>query len=137
LVNYSALRSATRPSRLVRANALRFLTRAGPEIGVASTKAFTTQLTALVLLTMVLARLRGRLSRDDERQLIGNLRHLPLALSRVLRAERDIYLWARKFAERQHVLFLGRGIHYPIAMEGALKLKEISYDTRRGLPAVN
>jgi glucosamine--fructose-6-phosphate aminotransferase (isomerizing) len=122
-------------STLVRANALRFLTRAGPEIGVASTKAFTTQLTALVLLTLVLARLRGRLSREREQELIGHLRHLPLALSRLLRAELDIFLWARKFAERQHVLFLGRGIHYPIAMEGALKLKEISYIHAEAYPA--
>jgi glucosamine--fructose-6-phosphate aminotransferase (isomerizing) len=122
-------------STLVRASALRFLTRAGPEIGVASTKAFTTQLTALVLLTMVLARLRGRLSRDSERQLIGHLRHLPRALSRVLQAEQEIRAWAEKFAQRHHALFLGRGIHYPIAMEGALKLKEISYIHAEAYPA--
>jgi glucosamine--fructose-6-phosphate aminotransferase (isomerizing) len=122
-------------SALVRVNALRFLTRAGPEIGVASTKAFTTQLTALVLLTMVLARLRGRLSPERERQLIGDLRHLPLALTRVLQAEREIRGWAEKFAQKHHALFLGRGIHYPIAMEGALKLKEISYIHAEAYPA--
>ena len=122
-------------SALVRASELRFLTRAGPEIGVASTKAFTTQLAALVLLAMVLARLRGRLSAERERELIGALRHLPSALSHVLQIEDAIKVWAVKFAERQHALFLGRGIHYPIAMEGALKLKEISYIHAEAYPA--
>ena len=111
----------------MRASELRFVTRAGLEIGVASTKAFTTQLVALVLLAMVLARLRGRLSVDRERELISALRHLPAALSQVLHVEDAIKTWAIKFAERRHALFLARGIHYPIAMEGALKLKEISY----------
>ncbi|HYT86881.1 MAG TPA: SIS domain-containing protein, partial [Burkholderiales bacterium] len=106
---------------------LRFLTRAGPEIGVASTKAFTTQLAVLVLLTMVLAKLRGRLLPEREAQLLLALRHLPLALQRVLELEPQVEKWAKKFAQRHHALFLGRGIHYPIAMEGALKLKEISY----------
>jgi glucosamine--fructose-6-phosphate aminotransferase (isomerizing) len=114
-------------SALLRASSLRFLTRAGPEIGVASTKAFTTQLTALVLLTMVLAKLRGRLTDERETQLLAALRHLPQALANVLNVEPQIKIWAAKFARKQHVLFLGRGIHYPIAMEGALKLKEISY----------
>ncbi len=122
-------------SALVRASELRFLTRAGPEIGVASTKAFTTQLAALVLLAMVLARLRGRLSAERERELITALRHLPAALSQVLRVEGAIKVWAAKFAERHHALFLGRGIHYPIAMEGALKLKEISYIHAEAYPA--
>jgi len=114
-------------SALIRASDLRFLTRAGPEIGVASTKAFTTQLAALVLLTMTLAKLRGRLAPAREAELLQALRHLPSALQRVLNIEPQVKMWAEKFAQRQHALFLGRGVHYPIAMEGALKLKEISY----------
>ena len=114
-------------SALIRASDLRFLTRAGPEIGVASTKAFTTQLAALALLTVVLAKMRGRLSTEREAGLLKALRHLPIALQSVLHVEPQIRMWADKFAQRHHALFLGRGIHYPIAMEGALKLKEISY----------
>ncbi len=114
-------------SALVRASDLRFLTRAGPEIGVASTKAFTTQLAALVLLAMTLAKLRGRLTQERETALLQALRHLPTALTNVLHIEPQVKMWAEKFAQRQHALFLGRGIHWPIAMEGALKLKEISY----------
>ena len=114
-------------SALVRASDLRFLTRAGPEIGVASTKAFTTQLAALVLLTMALAKQRGRLDAARERELLAALRHLPAALTHVLQAEPAIAAWAKRFAQKEHMLFLGRGIHYPIAMEGALKLKEITY----------
>ena len=114
-------------SALIRQSELRFLTRAGPEIGVASTKAFTTQLAALVLLTISLAKVHGRLSSQREAELVQALRHLPAALTRVLNTESQIIAWADKFAQRKHALFLGRGIHYPIAMEGALKLKEISY----------
>jgi glucosamine--fructose-6-phosphate aminotransferase (isomerizing) len=114
-------------SALVRASDLRFLTRAGPEIGVASTKAFTTQLAALVLLTMALAKQRGRLGAARERELLAALRHLPAALTHVLQVEAAIAQWAQRFAQKEHMLFLGRGIHYPIAMEGALKLKEITY----------
>ncbi len=114
-------------SALVRMSDLRFLTRAGPEIGVASTKAFTTQLAALVLLTLVLAKMRGRIKAGQEQGLIQALRHLPAALSHVLKVEPSIKTWAARFAGHEHALFLGRGIHYPIAMEGALKLKEISY----------
>ena len=114
-------------STLVRNSKLRFLTRAGPEIGVASTKAFTTQLGALYLFTLVMAKLRQRLAREDEQQLLRQLRHLPAALARVLELEGRIENWARGFAGKHHALFLGRGLHYPIAMEGALKLKEISY----------
>jgi glucosamine--fructose-6-phosphate aminotransferase (isomerizing) len=114
-------------SALVRASDLRFLTRAGPEIGVASTKAFTTQLAALVLLAMALAKQRGRLVSDHEAALLHALRHLPAALRHVLESEPDIARWAEVFAKKEHALFLGRGIHYPIAMEGALKLKEITY----------
>jgi glucosamine--fructose-6-phosphate aminotransferase (isomerizing) len=114
-------------SALIRQSKLRFLTRAGPEIGVASTKAFTTQLAAMVLLTLALAKLRGRLTPARETELLQALRHLPAALTHVLTIEPQIRQWAPQFAERHHALFLGRGIHYPIAMEGALKLKEISY----------
>jgi glucosamine--fructose-6-phosphate aminotransferase (isomerizing) len=114
-------------SSLLRQSRLRFLTRAGPEIGVASTKAFTTQLAALYLLTLVLARLRGRLDRGQEVAHLQSLRHLPAALQHVLAAEPAVAKWAERFAGKQHALFLGRGIHYPIALEGALKLKEISY----------
>ena len=114
-------------SSLVRASDLRFLTRAGPEIGVASTKAFTTQLAALVLLTMTLAKLRGRLPCEREEALLRALRHLPTAMQNVLHVESQVKIWADKFSRQEHALFLGRGIHYPIAMEGALKLKEISY----------
>jgi glucosamine--fructose-6-phosphate aminotransferase (isomerizing) len=114
-------------SALLRATELRFLTRAGPEIGVASTKAFTTQLAALVLLSMALAKARGRLSRERESALLQALRRLPSQLSEVLQAEPLVSAWGKKFAQHHHALFLGRGIHYPIAMEGALKLKEISY----------
>ena len=114
-------------SSLVRETALRFITRAGPEIGVASTKAFTTQLAALYLLTLVLAKLRGRLSDAAEVRELQALRHLPVAVAKVLELEPQIKEWAGHFAMKQHALFLGRGRHYPIAMEGALKLKEISY----------
>ena len=114
-------------SALVRASSLRFLTRAGPEIGVASTKAFTTQLAGLALLTLVIAKLKGRLTVERETTLLNELRHLPTALSTVLQVEPQIKMWAEKFQGRHHALFLGRGVHWPIAMEGALKLKEISY----------
>jgi glucosamine--fructose-6-phosphate aminotransferase (isomerizing) len=114
-------------SALVRQTDLRFLTRAGPEIGVASTKAFTTQLAALMLLTMTLAKLRGRLTGEKEREMIVALRHLPVALQHALQVEPQVKVWAGRFAKKNHALFLGRGMHYPIAMEGALKLKEISY----------
>lgn len=114
-------------SSLVRASALKFLTRAGPEIGVASTKAFTTQLATLFLLTLVLAKLKGRITPEGEAGLIHALRHLPVALRNVLGVEEAVKAWAGRFATKAHALFLGRGIHWPIAMEGALKLKEISY----------
>ena len=114
-------------SALIRQTDLRFLTRAGPEIGVASTKAFTTQLASLLLLTITLAKMRGKLSRDREREMIAALRHLPAALQLALQVEPQVKVWAKRFAVKRHALFLGRGVHYPIAMEGALKLKEISY----------
>jgi glutamine---fructose-6-phosphate transaminase (isomerizing) len=114
-------------SALIRASELKFLTRAGPEIGVASTKAFTTQLAALFLLTLVLAKLNARLSETQEQEALHALRHLPAALLRILDAEAQFKIWAHRFVNKHHALFLGRGIHYPIALEGALKLKEISY----------
>jgi glutamine---fructose-6-phosphate transaminase (isomerizing) len=114
-------------SALIRQSKLRFLTRAGPEIGVASTKAFTTQLASLFVLTLVLAKLRRRLDGERERELITQLRHLPAAMQHVLACEPAVRNWAARFATKQHALFLGRGVHYPIAQEGALKLKEITY----------
>ena len=122
-------------SSLVRETALRFITRAGPEIGVASTKAFTTQLAALYLLTLVLAKLRGRLSPEQEVAELQALRHLPVAVGKVLELEPQIKAWSERFAMKQHALFLGRGRHYPIALEGALKLKEISYIHAEAYPA--
>jgi glutamine---fructose-6-phosphate transaminase (isomerizing) len=114
-------------SALIRQTNLRFLTRAGPEIGVASTKAFTTQLASLLLLTVTLAKMRNKLSGEREHEMIAALRHLPAALQSALQVEPEVKAWSEKFAEKSHALFLGRGLHYPIAMEGALKLKEISY----------
>jgi len=114
-------------SSLIRASRLRFLTRAGPEIGVASTKAFTTQLASLFVLTLVLAKQRGLLSPEREHELLAQLRHLPAAMNRVLECEPAVRHWANRFAPKEHALFLGRGVHFPIAMEGALKLKEITY----------
>ncbi|MHB9101528.1 MAG: glutamine--fructose-6-phosphate transaminase (isomerizing) [Sulfuricella sp.] len=122
-------------SALVRESGLGFLTRAGPEIGVASTKAFTTQMTALLLLALVLGKLRGRISAEQEKAHLDALRHLPAMVSQVLLLEPQIELWAERMAFKQHALFLGRGLHYPIAMEGALKLKEISYIHAEAYPA--
>jgi glucosamine--fructose-6-phosphate aminotransferase (isomerizing) len=122
-------------SAIVRECALRFLTRAGPEIGVASTKAFTTQLAALFLLAVTLAKQNGRLSAADEATHLQSLRHLPVAVQKVLALEPAIKSWAQEFADKHHALFLGRGHHFPIALEGALKLKEISYIHAEGYPA--
>ena len=122
-------------SAIMRMTRLRFLTHAGVEIGVASTKAFTTQLTALFLLALALAKLRGRLGAEEERKHLRALRHLPTALGAVLALEPHIVAWAERFAKKEHALFLGRGLHYPIALEGALKLKEISYIHAEAYPA--
>ncbi|MDB5776788.1 MAG: glmS [Herbaspirillum sp.] len=122
-------------SAMVRETELAYLTRAGVEIGVASTKAFTTQLTALFLLTLTLAKLRNRLSDEDQYLHLKNLRHLPSALQGVLALEPQIIAWADEFARKENALFLGRGMHYPIALEGALKLKEISYIHAEAYPA--
>ena len=122
-------------SAMVRETTLAYLTRAGVEIGVASTKAFTTQLTALFLLTLTLAKLRGKLSAEAEAEYLKDLRHLPMAISSVLALEPQIIAWADAFARKENALFLGRGLHYPIALEGALKLKEISYIHAEAYPA--
>jgi len=112
-------------SALMRSSELGFLTRAGPEIGVASTKAFTAQLAALLMLAVTIARVKGR--NFPEREILAALHQLPAALANGLRLEPQMAAWAAKIAQCDHALFLGRGVHYPIAMEGALKLKEISY----------
>ena len=122
-------------SALTRASRLKFLTRAGPEIGVASTKAFTTQLASLFLLTLVLAKLRGRLSAEQETAYLAELRSLPNKTQQVLALEPQVEAWSQRFANKHHALFLGRGVHYPIALEGALKLKEISYIHAEAYPA--
>ncbi len=122
-------------SALVRESLLSYITRAGVEIGVASTKAFTTQLAALYLLTLVLAKMRGRLDAEREHEALSRLRHVPAALASVLALEPQIIDWAERFASKDDALFLGRGVHYPIALEGALKLKEISYIHAEGYPA--
>ena len=122
-------------SAMVRECALNFVTRAGPEIGVASTKAFTTQLVGLYLLALALAQVRGRLTREQEAAELRDLRHLPMALQAVLALEPQVIAWSEEFARKDHALFLGRGLHYPIALEGALKLKEISYIHAEAYPA--
>ncbi|HWJ94712.1 MAG TPA: glutamine--fructose-6-phosphate transaminase (isomerizing), partial [Telluria sp.] len=122
-------------SAMVRECALSYITRAGVEVGVASTKAFTTQLAALFLLTLTLAQVNGRLTDEQEAHYLKQMRHLPVALSAVLALEPQVIAWAEEFARKENALFLGRGIHYPIALEGALKLKEISYIHAEAYPA--
>jgi glutamine---fructose-6-phosphate transaminase (isomerizing) len=121
-------------SSLVRESDLTLMTQAGPEIGVASTKAFTTQLTALMLLTLALGRVKG-LDAETQAELVAGLRSLPRQVSRVLELNDDIEALSTAFAEKHHALFLGRGAHFPIALEGALKLKEISYIHAEAYPA--
>ena len=122
-------------SAMVRECKLAYITRAGVEIGVASTKAFTAQLAGLFLLTLALAQSRGRLSEEAEAAHLKAMRHLPAALQAVLALEPQIISWSEDFARMENALFLGRGLHYPIAMEGALKLKEISYIHAEAYPA--
>jgi len=122
-------------SAMVRECSLAYVTRAGVEIGVASTKAFTTQLAGLFLLTLALAQAKGRLTDVEEQQHLKAMRHLPAALQAVLALEPQIISWSEDFAKKENALFLGRGLHYPIAMEGALKLKEISYIHAEAYPA--
>ncbi|QWD12481.1 glutamine--fructose-6-phosphate transaminase (isomerizing) [Polynucleobacter paneuropaeus] len=122
-------------SAMVRETDWHFLTKAGTEIGVASTKAFTTQLLALYILTLSIAKRAGKLDPDQEKKLLRELRHLPKALHSVLALEPQIIAWSEAFAKCENALFLGRGMHYPIALEGALKLKEISYIHAEAYPA--
>ena len=122
-------------SAMVRECKLAYVTRAGVEIGVASTKAFTAQLAGLFLLTLALAQSKGRLSESDEAAHVKAMRHLPVAIAAVLALEPQIIAWAEDFAKMENALFLGRGLHYPIALEGALKLKEISYIHAEAYPA--
>ena len=124
-----------RESAIPRASKLVFYTRAGKEIGVASTKAFTTQLIALFTLALTLAKAHGRLSAKQEADYLEQLRYVPGSVQHALNLEPQIQAWAERFAEKDHALFLGRGLHYPIALEGALKLKEISYIHAEAYPA--
>ncbi|QBQ96406.1 glutamine--fructose-6-phosphate transaminase (isomerizing) [Paraburkholderia pallida] len=122
-------------SAMVRLTELKFLTHAGREIGVASTKAFTTQLVGLFILAVTLGKLRGHVDAQQEAAYLKELRHLPAALNGVLALEPQIIAWSQEFARKENALFLGRGLHYPIALEGALKLKEISYIHAEAYPA--
>jgi glucosamine--fructose-6-phosphate aminotransferase (isomerizing) len=122
-------------SAMVRLTELAFLTRAGREIGVASTKAFTTQLVGLFVLAVTLGKLRGHVDAKLEAQYVKSLRHLPAALNSVLALEPQIIAWSEEFSRKENALFLGRGMHFPIALEGALKLKEISYIHAEAYPA--
>jgi glucosamine--fructose-6-phosphate aminotransferase (isomerizing) len=124
-----------RESAIPRASRFVFYTRAGAEIGVASTKAFTTQLVSLFTLTLALAKAKGRLTPEAESGAIEQLRFVPGSIQHALNLEPQIQAWAERFAPREHALFLGRGIHYPVALEGALKLKEISYIHAEAYPA--
>ena len=122
-------------SAIPRSSRLVFYTRAGAEIGVASTKAFTTQLIALFTLAVTLAKARGHITPAQEAGYMDSVRHLPGSVQHALNLEPQIAEWSKLFAPKQHALFLGRGIHYPIALEGALKLKEISYIHAEAYPA--
>jgi glucosamine--fructose-6-phosphate aminotransferase (isomerizing) len=122
-------------STLVRESGLRLLTQAGIEIGVASTKAFTTQLVALYWLALALGRARGRLDKASEEKAVASLRALPRLMEQALGLEEDVKHIAERFVDKHHALFLGRGTHFPIALEGALKLKEISYIHAEAYPA--
>jgi len=124
-----------RESAIPRASRFVFYTRAGAEIGVASTKAFTTQLVALFSFALSLAKAKRRLDAEAESRAIGQLRFVPGSIQHALNLEPQIQAWAQGFAKREHALFLGRGIHYPVALEGALKLKEISYIHAEAYPA--
>jgi glucosamine--fructose-6-phosphate aminotransferase (isomerizing) len=124
-----------RESAIPRSSRFAFYTRAGAEIGVASTKAFTTQLVSLYTLALSLAKAKGRLPADAEAAALEQLRFVPGSIQHALNLEPQIRAWAERFARHEHALFLGRGIHYPVALEGALKLKEISYIHAEAYPA--
>ena len=121
-------------SSIVRESESTLMTRAGPEVGVASTKAFTTQLTALLLLVVALGKRNG-LPQEQEARIVKELESLPEQIERVLLLEDEIQQWAERFGDKRHALYLGRGAHYPVAMEGALKLKEISYIHAEAYPS--
>jgi glucosamine--fructose-6-phosphate aminotransferase (isomerizing) len=114
-------------SSLVRESDLAFMTRAGVEVGVASTKAFTTQLAALLMLVTAIGKVKGNISNEQEVEIVKALQSLPAEVEKALAFDKDIEALAEDFAEKNHALFLGRGEFYPIAMEASLKLKEISY----------
>ena len=122
-------------SSLMRESDLTFMTQAGPELGVASTKAFTTQLIALALLVTNIGKVKGTLSEGRERRIVSGLRKCPDLIQNVLSHEDEIKQIAEQFSDKQHALFLGRGAMYPIALEGSLKLKEISYIHAEAYPA--
>ncbi|MBR4940029.1 MAG: glutamine--fructose-6-phosphate transaminase (isomerizing), partial [Burkholderiaceae bacterium] len=122
-------------SAMVRESMLHYITRAGVEIGVASTKAFTTQLAALFLMTLTIAKVKGQLTAEQEADYMKLLRYMAQAVTNVLALEPQVMAWADRFVTKQDALFLGRGMHYPIALEGALKLKEISYIHAEAYPA--
>ena len=124
-----------RESAIPRSSRFAFYTRAGAEIGVASTKAFTTQLVSLYTLALALAKAKGKLAADAEAAALEQLRFVPGSIQHALNLEPQIRAWAERFARHEHALFLGRGIHYPVALEGALKLKEISYIHAEAYPA--
>ncbi|QJR13191.1 Glutamine--fructose-6-phosphate aminotransferase [isomerizing] [Usitatibacter rugosus] len=124
-----------RESAIPRASRLVFYTRAGMEIGVASTKAFTTQLVSLYTLALAIAKAKGKLTAEREAAELEQLRFVPGSIQHALNLEPQVQAWAERFAQKEHALFLGRGIHYPVALEGALKLKEISYIHAEAYPA--
>jgi glutamine---fructose-6-phosphate transaminase (isomerizing) len=134
-MNHSLTICNVATSAMVRECELIYITRAGVEIGVASTKAFTAQLAGLFLLTLALAQSRGLLDDATQERHIKAMRHLPAAMQSVLALEPQVMAWAQDFAPKENALFLGRGLHYPIALEGALKLKEISYIHAEAYPA--
>ncbi|HSI46615.1 MAG TPA: glutamine--fructose-6-phosphate transaminase (isomerizing) [Methylophilus sp.] len=133
--SYSLAICNVQESAIPRASSLIFYTRAGAEIGVASTKAFTTQLIALFVLSVTLAKERGLLAQEQEQGYLTDLRQLTSSVQIALNLEPQIREWAARFGDKEHALFLGRGVHFPIAMEGALKLKEISYIHAEAYPA--
>ena len=122
-------------SAMVRECKLHYITRAGVEIGVASTKAFTTQLAALFLLTQAIGQVKGTIPQAKQDDYLQRMRHLPVAIQSVLALEPQVIQWSEDFASKDNAIFLGRGMHYPIALEGALKLKEISYIHAEAYPA--
>jgi glucosamine--fructose-6-phosphate aminotransferase (isomerizing) len=122
-------------STMIKETRAHYITRAGVEIGVASTKAFTTQLVSLYLMILVIAKIKGKINSEFEAEALRCMRHLPEAMRIIIKKESKIKAWAQKFVGKNNAIFLGRGIHYPIALEGALKLKEISYIHAEGYPA--